>query len=268
MEAMFPLEAMGETAENIYELSCKGGVTGGPINREEQDLFALESHRRACDAINAGHFKSEIVPVTIPQQRGDPMVVDVDEQPRIKKTPDGYVVDTTLAQLAKLPAVFRKGGTVTAGNSSGLNDGAAALMLMSKDKAKAPGRKPLARWIASAAVGIDPRIMGLGPVAAAKKALQRAHLSINNIDLVELNEAFAVQSIAVMRELGLRHEITNVNGGAIAIGHPLGCSGARILTTLIHEMQRRKNAGENIRYGIAMLCVGVGQGEATVIEAL
>jgi len=268
LEAMFPLEAMGETAENIYELSCKGGVPGGRISREEQDGFALESHRRACNAINAGHFKSEIVPVPVPQSRGDPMVVDTDEQPRIKRTPTGYVLDTSLEQLAKLPPVFRKGGTVTAGNSSGLNDGAAALMLMSSDKANALGLKPLARWIASAAVGIDPRIMGLGPVTATKKALQRAELALKDVGLVELNEAFAVQSIAVMRELGLRHELTNVNGGAIALGHPLGCSGARLLTTLIHEMHRRITAGESIRYGLATLCVGVGQGEATIIETL
>ena len=268
MQAMFPLEAMGETAENIYELSCKNGVAGGPISREEQDKFALESNRRACDAINAGRFKPEIVPVTVPQQRGDPLLVDTDEQPRVKKTPNGYVLDTSLEQLAKLPPVFRKGGTVTAGNSSSLNDGAAALMIVSSDKANASGLKPLARWIASAAVGIDPRIMGLGPVAAVKKVLHRVKLSLNDVDLVELNEAFAVQSIAVMRELGLRHEITNVNGGAIALGHPLGCSGARLLTTLIHEMHRRKTAGENIQYGLATLCVGVGQGEATLIEIL
>jgi acetyl-CoA acetyltransferase family protein len=259
---------MGETAENIYELSCKGGVAGGRISREEQDSFALESHRRACNAINAGHFKSEIVSVPIPQPRGDPVVVDTDEQPRIKKTPTGYVLDTSLEQLAKLPSVFRRGGTVTAGNSSGLNDGAAAVILMSSDKAKALGLKPLARWIASAAVGIDPRIMGLGPVGATKRVLQRAGVSLIDMGLVELNEAFAVQSIAVMRELGLRHESTNVNGGAIALGHPLGCSGARLLTTLIHEMRRRKLAGESIRYGLATLCVGVGQGEATIIETL
>jgi acetyl-CoA C-acetyltransferase len=265
---MFPLEAMGETAENIYELSCKGGKVGGLISREEQDSFALESHRRACNAINAGHFRSEIVSVAVPQPRGDPLLVDTDEQPRIKKTPAGYVLDTSLEQLAKLPPVFRKGGTVTAGNSSGLNDGAAALMLMSNDKAKAQGLKPLARWIASAAVGIDPRIMGLGPVAATKKVLQRAHLPLEDVDLVELNEAFAVQSIAVIRELGLHHESTNVNGGAIALGHPLGCSGARLLTTLIHEMHRRKTIGESIQYGLATLCVGVGQGEATIIEIL
>jgi len=268
MEAMFPLEAMGETAENIFELSCKGGVAGGPINRQEQDNFAMESQRRACDAINSGRFRPEIVPVIVPQQGGDPIVVDTDEQPRIKKTANGYVLDTTLSQLAKLPAIFRKGGTVTAGNSSGLNDGAAALMLMSYGKAKALGLKPLARWVASAAVGVDPRVMGLGPVSATKKALQRADLPLKDINLVELNEAFAVQSIAVMRELGLQHEITNVNGGAIALGHPLGCSGARILTTLIYEMHRRKSAGENMRYGLATLCVGVGQGEATIIEIL
>ncbi len=162
--------------------------------------------------------------------------------------------------------VFRPGRTVTAGNASGLNDGAAALLLMSAEKAAALGLQPLARWVASAAAGVDPRTMGLGPVPATRKVLQRAGLAIEDIDLVELNEAFAVQSLAVMRELGLRPEITNVNGGAIALGHPLGCSGARILTTLLHEMKRRKASGAAMRYGLATLCVGVGQGESTVIE--
>jgi acetyl-CoA acetyltransferase family protein len=170
--------------------------------------------------------------------------------------------------LAKLRPAFRKGGTVTAGNSSGINDGAAAVLLMSAERADELGLKPLARWLASGAAGVDPRLMGLGPVEATRKALRRAGLDLDDVDLIELNEAFAVQSIAVMRELGMRHEITNVNGGAIALGHPLGCSGARILTTLIYEMQRRAAGGEAMRYGLATLCVGVGQGEATVIEYL
>jgi len=268
MEAMFPLESMGETAENIYELSCKGGVAGGEITRAEQDAFALESQRRACDAINAGRFKAEIVPVVIPQRRGDPNVVDTDEHPRIKKTVEGYVLDTSLEQMAKLPSAFRKEGTVTAANSSGLNDGAAVLLLMSAEKASKLGLKPMARWVASAAAGVDPRTMGLGPIPATRKVLEHAGLTISDIDLAELNEAFAVQAIAVMRELGLRHDITNVNGGAIALGHPLGCSGARIMTTLLHEMHRRKSAGNKMRYGLATLCVGVGQGEATIIDML
>lgn len=268
MEALFPLEAMGETAENIYELSCAGGVAGGPISREEQDAFALESQRRACEAINGGRFQAEIVPVPIPQRKGNPILVDTDEHPRIKKTDNGYVLDTSLQELARLRPAFRQGGTVTAGNASGLNDGAAALVLMSADKAEELGIRPLARWVASAAAGVDPRTMGLGPTPATRKALQRAGLSLEDIDLIELNEAFAVQSLAVMREVGFRHDITNVNGGAIALGHPLGCSGARLLTTLIYEMRRRAAAGERMRYGLATLCVGVGQGETTIIEWL
>lgn len=177
-------------------------------------------------------------------------------------------MDTDLDQLAKLKPAFRAGGTVTAGNSSGLNDGAAALLLMSAERAAQLGLKPVARWIASGAAGVDPRTMGLGPIPATRKVLSRAGIAIDDIDLVELNEAFAVQALAVMRELGLRHEITNVNGGAIALGHPLGCSGARILTTLLHEMRRRQSNGEAMRYGLATLCVGVGQGEATIIELL
>lgn len=268
MEAMFPLEAMGETAENIYGLSCAGDIEGGEIGRQEQDAFALESQRRACEAINAGRFKAEIMPVVIPQRKGDPIVFDTDEHPRIKKTDAGYQLITSMEALAKLRPAFRKGGTVTAGNASGLNDGAAALVLMSAGRAAALGLKPLARWIASGAAGVDPRTMGLGPVPATRKALNRAGLDLAEIDLVELNEAFAVQSLAVIRELGLDQSITNVNGGAVALGHPLGCSGARILTTLLHEMQRRAAAGQKMRYGLATLCVGVGQGEATVIELL
>ena len=268
MEAMFPLEAMGQTAENIYELSCAGDLEGGQITREEQDAFALESQRRACEAINKGYFKAEIVPVTIPQRKGDPVVVDTDEHPRIRKTENGYELATSMAQLAKLRPAFRKGGTVTAGNSSGLNDGAAALVLMTAAKTAELGLKPMARWIGSAAAGVDPRVMGLGPIHATRKVLQRTGLTLDDMDLIELNEAFAVQSLAVINELGMNPEIVNVNGGAIALGHPLGCSGARILTTLLHEMRRRKAAGEPMRYGLATLCVGVGQGEATVIELL
>ncbi|MCB8926439.1 MAG: thiolase family protein [Ardenticatenaceae bacterium] len=266
MEALFPLEAMGETAENIYEMSCAGQLEGGEISREAQDAFAFESQRRAWDAIVNGRFQAEIVPVSLPQRKGDPIVVDTDEHPRIRKTANGYELDTSPEILAKLRPAFRKGGTVTAGNSSGLNDGACAVLLMSASKAEALGLKPMARWVASAAAGVDPRVMGLGPINATRKALQRANISLEDIDLAELNEAFAVQSLAVLNELGLSQEITNVNGGAIALGHPLGCSGARILTTLLHEMRRRAQAGESMQYGLATLCVGVGQGEATVIE--
>jgi 3-oxoadipyl-CoA thiolase len=268
MEALFPLEAMGETAENIYEMSCDGRIEGGPITREEQDAFALESQKRAMEAINNGRFKKEIVPVVFPQRKGDPIIVDTDEHPRIRKTENGYVLDTSQETLAKLKPAFRQGGTVTAGNASGLNDGAAALVLMSANKAAQLGLIPVARWVASAAAGVDPRTMGMGPVPATRKVLLRAGLTLTDIDLAELNEAFAVQALAVMRELDLRPETTNVNGGAIALGHPLGCSGARILTTLLHEMRRRRDIGERMRYGLATLCVGVGQGEATIIELL
>ena len=266
MEALFPLEAMGQTAENIFEQSCAGQIEGGEISREAQDAFAYESHRRACQAINNGYFQNEIVPVTIPQRKGDPVVVDTDEHPRIKWVGDHYELATSPEILAKLRPAFRQGGTVTAGNASGLNDGAAALLIMSAAKAAALGLQPLARWHASGAAGVDPRVMGLGPVGATRKALKRAGVTLADIDLVELNEAFAVQSLAVMHELGLDPAITNVNGGAIALGHPLGCSGARILTTLLHEMARRRAVGDAMRYGLATLCVGVGQGEATVIE--
>ncbi len=268
MEAMFPLEAMGETAENIYELSCAGDVEGGQITREDQDAFAFESQRRACEAINAGRFKEEIVPVMIPQRKKDPISMDTDEHPRIKKTENGYELVTSEAILAKLRPAFRQGGTVTAGNASGLNDGAAALVLMSAGRAEELDIQPMARWIASAAAGVDPRTMGIGPVPATKKALMRSGLSLADIDLIELNEAFAVQSLAVIRELGLPVDKTNVNGGAIALGHPLGCSGARITTTLLYEMKRRKLDGQRMRYGLVTLCVGVGQGEATIVELL
>ncbi len=261
MEALFPLEAMGETAENIYE-ECPH------LTREKQDSFALESQRRAVEAINAGRFMDEIVPVQVPQKRGDPLRVEVDEHPRYRVQNGSYVLDTSMEQLAKLSPAFRKGGTVTAGNSSGLNDGAAAVLLMSAQRAQALGLTPIARWVGSAAAGVNPRTMGLGPVPATDKVLKRIGLRVDDIDLIELNEAFAVQSLAVMEQAGFAHEITNVNGGAIALGHPLGCSGARLTATLLHEMRRRKAAGQNVRYGLATLCVGVGQGEATVYEIL
>jgi len=268
MEAIFPLEAMGETAENIYAMSCAGGVRGGEISRQDQDAFALRSQHRACDAINGRRFDDEILPVVLARRKGDPVVVNTDEHPRIRRSGDTCVLDTSLEVLSKLRPAFRAGGTVTAGNSSGVNDGAAALVLMTADRAAELGLTPMARWVASAAVGVDPRTMGLGPVEAVRKALRRAELSLGDVDLVELNEAFAVQALAVIRELELQPEITNVNGGAIALGHPLGCSGARILVTLLHEMRRRKTAGERMRYGLATLCVGVGQGEAAIVEVL
>lgn len=249
MAELYGTEPMGETAENI---AAQTGIT-----REQQDQYAVESHRRAIAAIDSGKFKEEIIPISIPQKKGDPIVVDTDERPRR---------DTTMESLAKLRASFRQGGSVTAGNASGMNDGAAALLLMSAGKAKELGLKPMVRIVASAAAGVEPRVMGLGPVPAVKKVLQRAGLSITDIQLAELNEAFAVQALAVMRELSLDQSITNVNGGAIALGHPLGCSGARILTTLVHEMKKRAGMAQKPYYGLATLCVGVGQGEATVVE--
>lgn len=251
MKEMYGTEQMGETAENIAAMKPH-------ITREAQDAFALRSHQRAITAIDSGKFAEEIVPVSIPQRKGDPLLVDTDERPRR---------DTSLESLAKLRPAFKKeGGTVTAGNSSGLNDGAAAVLLMSEEKASELGLKPLARVVASAAAGVPPRIMGIGPVTATRKALERAGLKLEDIHLVELNEAFAVQSLAVIEDLGLDPEIVNVNGGAIALGHPLGCSGARILTTLLYEMKRRAPNEKRPYYGLATLCVGVGQGEATIVE--
>ena len=253
MQELYGTDSMGETAENIAALMPE-------IDRSQQDAFAAESHRRAIAAIDSGKFAEEIVPVPVPQKKGDPLLVTTDERPRR---------DTTVESLARLRPAFRKdGGTVTAGNSSGLNDGAAALLLMSAERAAALGLKPLARVVASAAAGVPPRTMGLGPVPAVRKALSRAGLSLEDIRLVELNEAFAIQSLAVLKELGLSAEITNVNGGAIALGHPLGCSGARILTTLLHEMRRRAPNEKRPYYGLATLCVGVGQGEAMIVEYL
>ena len=242
---------LGETAENLAEQYH--------IGREAQDAFALQSHQRAIAAIDSGAFADEISPVPVPQRKGEAIMVTTDERPRR---------DSSMEALARLKPAFRKGGTVTAGNSSGLNDGAAALLLMSENKAQELNLQPMARVVATAAAGVDPRIMGIGPVPATRKALQRAGLHMQDIGLVELNEAFAAQALAVMQELDLAQEITNVNGGAIALGHPLGCSGARILTTLLHEMRRRAPQQAKPYWGLATLCVGVGQGESMVVEWL
>jgi len=268
MEALFPLETMGETAENIVEMSKRGEIKGGEITRADQDRFALQSQARAVKAIQNGYFKSQIVPVPVQGKKGSVSIFDSDEFPRCTKTEQGYELSTSLEQLAALKPAFRKGGSVTAGNASGLNDGAAALVLMSEAKAQELGLKPIARWVGSAAAGVNPRVMGLGPVEATRKVLARTGIAQAELDLVELNEAFAAQAIAVLRELEISEAITNVNGGAIALGHPLGCSGARISTTLIHELHRRAEQGERARYGLATLCVGVGQGEATIFERL
>jgi 3-oxoadipyl-CoA thiolase len=250
MKEKYGIDSMGETAENVYELTRT-------ISREEQDRFSLESHRRAVAAIQSGKFAEEIIPVPIPQRGKDPVLVSRDEHPR---------ADTSMEALGKLRPAFRAGGTVTAGNSSGINDGAAAVLLMSDKKARDIGVKPLARVVCAAAAGVEPRVMGLGPIFATRKALSRAGLTLDRIGLIELNEAFAVQALAVMKELGMKHEITNVNGGAVALGHPLGCSGARLVTTLVHEMRRRSPREKKPYYGLATLCVGVGQGEATIVE--
>jgi 3-oxoadipyl-CoA thiolase len=244
MRDLYGTDSMGQTAENV---AIDFGVT-----RREQDEFALESHRRAIAARDEGRFKDEIVPVEVPQRKGDPVVVDSDEPPR---------PDTSVDKLAALRPAFAEGGTVTAGNAAGVNDGAAAVLLASEGALDSTGWRPLAKIIATAVAGVEPRVMGIGPVAATRKALARAGLEIGELDLIELNEAFSAQSIACIRGLGLDPEKVNVNGGAIALGHPLGCSGARILTSLVHEMGRRES-----RFGLATMCIGVGQGIATVVE--
>ncbi|MCH8054922.1 MAG: thiolase family protein [Deltaproteobacteria bacterium] len=241
---LYPLISLGDTAENVAEKY--------QIGRKEQDSFALESHRRAVRANEKGIFKDEIVPVEVPQRKGKALVCDKDEGPR---------PDTSLEKLAALKPSFKKNGTVTAGSASPLSDGAAALLLTTHEKAEALRLKPLVRIVASAVAGVHPSFMGMGPVPATLKALKRASLTTEQIDLVEINEAFASQSLACIKELGLDIKKVNVNGGAIALGHPLGCSGARLMTTLIHEMRRRGS-----RYGLATMCIGVGQGIATIVE--
>ncbi|MBI4370136.1 MAG: thiolase family protein [Elusimicrobia bacterium] len=245
LSAMFPLESMGETAENIFEAQR--------IPRREQDRFAFESHQKAWAASQSGKFHDEIIPVSIPSKKAAALI-EQDETIR---------PDTTLDKLAALAPAFRKNGSVTAGNASSLNDGAAAVLVMSPAMARKLGLKPIARWLGSAAEGVNPRTMGLGPVPCTRKLLSRLNIGINSLDLIELNEAFAVQALACIKELGLDPAKVNVNGGAIALGHPLGCSGARLATTMLHEMKRR-----DMRHGLITLCVGVGQGVATIIEKI
>jgi len=243
---LFPLESMGETAENVRERF--------KVSREDQDRFALRSHQRASAAAQKGLFKEEIVPVEVPQRKGGPLKVETDETIR---------PDTTLDKLAALQPAFREGGTVTAGNSSTLNDGAAGLVVAEAEEARSLGLEAPFRWAGSAVAGLDPRTMGMGPSPAVAKLLARLGWRIEEVDLFELNEAFASQSLACIRELGLDAERVNVNGGAIALGHPLGCSGARLVVTLLHEMHRR-----GARRGVAAMCIGVGQGIAAAFEAL
>ncbi len=248
MEAMFPLESMGETAENIAE---RWG-----ISREDQDAFALQSHQRASAARSSGVLADEIIPYAIANRKGDPTIISADEQPRH---------DASIESMSVLKPAFRKGGTVTAGNASSLNDGAAAMLLASESMLEQHAglrKHALARIISSGAVGVDPRVMGIGPVGAIQLACKRAGIGVEDLELVEINEAFAAQSLACIRELKLDIERVNVNGGAIAIGHPLGMSGGRILGHLAREMRRR-----GLRYGAAALCIGVGQGLAVVIES-
>jgi acetyl-CoA acetyltransferase family protein len=237
---------MGETAENVAERWS--------VDRERQDAFALASQQKAIAAIEAGRFDGQIVPVGIPQKKGPPVVIERDEHPR---------ADTSADALAKLRPAFREGGTVTAGNSSGINDGASAVLLVEAERARALGLKPMTRIVSTAVAGVDPAIMGYGPVPATRKALERAGITVADLDLVELNEAFASQSIVCIDELGLDPAKVNVNGGAIALGHPLGMSGARLITMLSHELLRTGG-----RWGLATMCIGVGQGIATVIERI
>ena len=244
VEKYFPY-SMGETAENVAEK--------WKISREEQDLFAYNTQQKYKSALENGKFKDEIIPVAIPQKRNEDIIVDTDEHPR---------PDVTLEKLAALKPAFKKNGSVTAGNSSGINDGASALLVVSEDAVNKFNLKPIAKIVSMAIAGVDPAYMGIGPVSATNKALKRAGLKIEDINLVELNEAFAAQSIVCINELKLNKEIVNVNGGAIALGHPLGCTGARITTTLFHEMKKTKN----IKYGLAALCIGVGQGAALILE--
>lgn len=244
IDMYFPY-SMGETAENLVEK--------WNISREKQDEFAYNSQQKYKVAFEAGKFKYEIVPVKIPQRKGEPVIVDTDEHPR---------PDTPIAKLASLKPAFKKDGTVTAGNSSGINDGASALLVVSGEIVNKLKLKPLAKIVSMAIAGVDPAYMGIGPIPATRKALKRAGMTIDEIDLVELNEAFAVQSLVCIKELNLDIDKVNVNGGAIALGHPLGCTGARIVTTLLYEMKRR----ETVKYGLATMCVGVGQGAAMIFE--
>ena len=255
MNKLYPIISLGETAERVAEKY--------QVSRLEQDEFSLQSQERAINAINVGNFNDEIIEVSIPQRKGHPIIFDTDEYPRYRQENGRLILNTSIEKLSDLKPAFRKGGTVTAGNSSGINDGAAAILMMSKERSEELKLKPIAKWKGSAVAGVDPSIMGIGPVPSTKKLLARLSLDIKDIGLIEINEAFAAQTIGVMKELELNHEKVNVNGGAIALGHPLGCSGARIFTTLLHEMKRK-----DARYGLATLCVGVGQGVSTVVELM
>jgi acetyl-CoA C-acetyltransferase len=236
---------MGMTAENVSD-QCG-------VSRADQDAFSAESQKRAEEAIKGGKFKDEIVPVEIPQRKGAPKIFDTDEFPRFGTSPEG---------LSKLRPAFKKDGTVTAGNASGINDGAAAILVMSADKARELGMKPMVKLVSYASAGVDPKVMGLGPIPATRKALKKAGLTLKDIDLIEANEAFASQTLAVGKDLDFDMSKVNVNGGAIALGHPIGASGARIFTTLLHEMKRR----DNVKRGLATLCVGGGMGHALIVE--
>ena len=255
MNKLYPILSLGETAERVAD--------NYKISQLEQDEFSLQSQERAINAINEGSFKDEIIEVSVSQRKGDPIIFDTDEYPRYRQENGKLILNTSIEKLSDLKPAFRKGGTVTAGNSSGINDGAAAILMMSKERSEELGLKPIAKWKGSAVAGVDPSIMGIGPVPSTKKLLARLSLDKEDVGLIEINEAFAVQTIGVMKELELDHEKVNVNGGAIALGHPLGCSGARIFTTLLHEMKRK-----DVRYGLATLCVGVGQGVSTVVELM
>jgi len=255
MNKLYPILSLGETAERVAD--------NYKISQLEQDEFSLKSQERAINAINKGNFKDEIIEVSVSQRKGDPIIFDTDEYPRYRQENGKLILNTSIEKLSDLKPAFRKGGTVTAGNSSGINDGAAAILMMSKERSEELGLKPIAKWKGSAVAGVDPSIMGIGPVPSTKKLLARLSLDKEDVGLIEINEAFAAQTIGVMKELELNHEKVNVNGGAIALGHPLGCSGARIFTTLLHEMKRK-----DVRYGLATLCVGVGQGVSTVVELM
>jgi 3-oxoadipyl-CoA thiolase len=246
LAAIYHPYSMGETGENVAERLGVG--------REDQDAFALISQQRAAAAIAEGRYSEQLVPISIPQRKGEPIIVATDEHPR---------PDTTAGALLRLRPAFREGGTVTAGNSSGINDGASATLVVEAGLARSLGLRPMARVVATAVAGVDPAVMGLGPIPATRKALDRAGLAVADLDLVELNEAFASQSIACIRELGLDPERVNVDGGAIALGHPLGASGGRLITSLVHGLRRTGG-----RYGLASMCIGVGQGIATIVERI
>ena len=246
LAALHHPDSMGETGENVAE---RLGVS-----RQEQDAFAVTSQQRAVAAIVEGRYADQLVPVSVPQRKGDPILVSRDEHPR---------ADTSIEGLARLRPAFREGGTVTAGNSSGINDGAAAALVVEARRARSLGLRPMARIVATAVAGVDPAVMGLGPVPATRKALERAGLTVDDLDLIELNEAFASQSVACMRQLGLDPARVNVDGGAIALGHPLGASGGRLMAALVHGLRRTGG-----RYGLATMCIGVGQGIATIVERI